>query len=103
VSLNRYPWFDGDVLLTEDDSGDMLMSWSDDRFKSTYHRVKTPVDPAVDYFGPRYSLAFFNQPNADCKIQGPLKKYPVVTGAEFTQMAMKRNYEALQKTVAASA
>jgi isopenicillin N synthase-like dioxygenase len=79
------------------------MSWSDDRFKSTFHRVKTPADPAVDYFGPRYSLAFFNQPNNDCEIQGPLKKYAMVTGTQFTQAAMKRNYAALEKTKAAAA
>ncbi|KAI1206292.1 Clavaminate synthase-like protein [Annulohypoxylon truncatum] len=76
--------------------GDLLMSWSDDRFKSTFHRVKTPTDPAVDYYGPRYSMAYFNQPNTDCEIQGPLKKYPMVTGSEFTKAAMKRNYEALE-------
>lgn len=74
----------------------MLMSWSDDRFKSTFHRVKTPTNPAVDYYGPRYSMAYFNQPNTDCEIQGPLKKYPMVTGSEFTKAAMKRNYDALQ-------
>lgn len=77
------------------------MSWSDDRFKSTFHRVKTPTDPKVDYYGTRYSMAYFNQPNIDCEIQGPLKKYPIVTGSEFTRAAMKRNYEALQVTKAA--
>ncbi|KAI2615953.1 Clavaminate synthase-like protein [Hypoxylon sp. NC1633] len=78
--------------------GDLLMSWSDDRFKSTFHRVKTPTDPTTDYYGPRYSMAYFNQPNTDCRIQGPLKKYPPVTGSEFTKAAMKRNYDALQAT-----
>lgn len=72
------------------------MSWSDDRFKSTFHRVKAPTDPEKDYFGPRYSIAFFNQPCTDCEIQGPLKKYPKVTGAEFTKAAMERNYQALK-------
>jgi len=76
--------------------GDLLMSWSDDRFKSTFHRVKTPQDPEVDYFGPRYSMAFFNQPCTDAQIQGPLKKYPIVTGREFTQAAMNRNFAALK-------
>jgi len=76
--------------------GDMLMSWSDDRFKSTFHRVKTPTDPEVDYYGPRYSMAFFNQPCTDCEIQGPLQKYPMVTGAEFTKNAMNRNFAALK-------
>lgn len=76
--------------------GDMLMSWSDDRFKSTFHRVKTPSDPEVDYFGERYSMAFFNQPCTDAQIQGPLKKYPLVTGKQFTARAMNRNFKALQ-------
>jgi isopenicillin N synthase-like dioxygenase len=75
--------------------GDLLMSWSDDRFKSTFHRVKTPCDPG-DYYGERYSIAYFNQPCTDCEIQGPMKKYPMVTGSEFTQAAMARNFKALQ-------
>lgn len=83
-------------------SGDLLMRWSDDRFKSTFHRVKTPEDPALDYYGPRYSLAWFNQPNTDCEIQGPLKKYPMITGKEFTEMAMRRNFAALEKKNAAN-
>ncbi|KAH8679586.1 oxoglutarate/iron-dependent oxygenase [Tricladium varicosporioides] len=77
--------------------GDLLMSWSDDRFKSTFHRVKTPSVVGEDYFGPRYSMAFFNQPCTDAVIQGPGKKYPAVTGREFTQAAMNRNFAALKK------
>ncbi|KAH8821849.1 putative gibberellin 20 oxidase [Xylogone sp. PMI_703] len=76
--------------------GDLLMSWSDDRFKSTLHRVKTPTDLETDYFGPRYSIAYFNQPCMDCEIQGPLKKYPMITGEEFTKRAMSRNFAALK-------
>jgi isopenicillin N synthase-like dioxygenase len=77
------------------------MSWSDDRFKSTFHRVKTPSDPEVDYYGPRYSMAFFNQPCTDARIQGPEKKYPLVTGREFTVRAMERNFKALKEKKAA--
>ncbi|EPE09746.1 oxidoreductase domain containing protein [Ophiostoma piceae UAMH 11346] len=77
--------------------GDLLMFWSDDRFKSALHRVRTPTDPAVDYYGDRYSLAFFNQPNSDCVVQGPKHKYPRVTGREFTQLAMKRNFAQLRR------
>ncbi|KAJ5682136.1 Oxoglutarate/iron-dependent dioxygenase [Penicillium maclennaniae] len=75
-----------------------------DRFKSTFHRVKAPCENG-DYFGGRYSIAYFNQPCKDSLIQGPLKKYPMVTGAQFTESAMKRNFAALQeklKTVAAA-
>ncbi|KAF2681594.1 Clavaminate synthase-like protein [Lentithecium fluviatile CBS 122367] len=79
--------------------GDLLMSWSDDRFKSTFHRVKAPCEPD-DYYGERYSIAFFNQPCKDAKIQGPQKKYPLVTGEEFTRNAMGRNFKALQEKLA---
>jgi isopenicillin N synthase-like dioxygenase len=75
--------------------GDLLMAWSDDRFKSTFHRVKAPCEPG-DYYGERYSIAFFNQPCKDARIQGPLKKYPLITGEEFTRNAMTRNFKALQ-------
>lgn len=75
--------------------GDLLMSWSDDRFKSTFHRVKTPCDED-DYYGPRYSLAYFNQPCTDCEIQGPGKKFEMVTGKQFTERAMQRNFAALK-------
>lgn len=82
----------GDIVCN---IGDLLMSWSDDRFKSTFHRVKAPSEEG-DYYGPRYSIAFFNQPCVDCEIQGPLKKYPKVTGADFTKAAMERNFAALK-------
>ncbi|OIW32608.1 leucoanthocyanidin dioxygenase [Coniochaeta ligniaria NRRL 30616] len=75
--------------------GDLLMSWSDDRFKSTYHRVKAPCEPG-DYFGERYSIAFFNQPRKDALIQGPKKKYPLVTGEQFIAEAMATHFAALQ-------
>ncbi|KAF5006946.1 hypothetical protein FDECE_6704 [Fusarium decemcellulare] len=78
--------------------GDLLMSWSDDRLKSTFHRVKAPCEPD-DYYGERYSIAFFNQPCRDAEIQGPLKKYPLVTGEEFARNAMNRNYKALQDKI----
>ncbi|KAK3099062.1 hypothetical protein LTR53_019165, partial [Teratosphaeriaceae sp. CCFEE 6253] len=54
-----------------------------------------PSEPD-DYYGPRYSIAFFNQPCLDSEIQGPQKKYPMVTGAEFTKAAMERNFAALK-------
>ncbi|MCJ1475947.1 hypothetical protein MMC13_004611 [Lambiella insularis] len=76
--------------------GDLLMSWSDDRFKSTLHRVKAPADVKNDYYGPRYSMGYFNQPSTNWPIQGPQKKYPVVTGGEFIQNAIARNYAALK-------
>ncbi len=41
-------------------------------------------------------MVFFNQPCMDAEIQRPLKKYPMVTGREFTQAAMNRNFAALK-------
>ncbi|KAL4928791.1 uncharacterized protein BDV17DRAFT_90714 [Aspergillus undulatus] len=76
--------------------GDLLMSWSDDRFKSTFHRVKAPCEEG-DYFGDRYSIAYFNQPCKDAVIQGPGQKYPLFTGDEFNRNAMRRNFAALQE------
>lgn len=75
--------------------GDMLMRWSDDRFKSNFHRVRMPA--GGEYQGPRYSIAYFNQASKESVIEGPLKKYPPVTGRDFILAAMKRNYEALEQ------
>jgi isopenicillin N synthase-like dioxygenase len=60
--------------------GDQLMRWSDDRLKSTYHRVGVPSGDEAWAKGPRYSIAFFNQARSDIVIQGPQKKYaPIVS------------------------
>ncbi|KAF3767284.1 Clavaminate synthase-like protein [Cryphonectria parasitica EP155] len=80
--------------------GDMLMSWSDDRFKSTFHRVKAPCEPG-DYYGERFSIAFFNQPSKDTLIQGPKKKYPEITGRQFIANAMRNNFAANKSASAA--
>lgn len=77
------------------------MSWSDDRFKSTFHRVKAPCEEG-DFYGERYSIAYFNQPCKDAVIQGPKKKYAMVTGEEFTRNAMQRNYKAVQEKLMAT-
>ncbi|KAI7787334.1 leucoanthocyanidin dioxygenase [Diaporthe eres] len=78
--------------------GDMLMRWSDDRFKSTFHRVKAPSEPG-DYFGERYSIAYFTQPSKDSVIQGPKKKYSEITGRQFIANAMNAHFAALKKKV----
>ncbi|EWC46555.1 hypothetical protein DRE_04278 [Drechslerella stenobrocha 248] len=70
--------------------GDMLMSLSDDRLKSLFHRVRNPR------FGEsrkaRHSIAYFNQPMRSAIIQGPLKKYPPISAKDFILDASKRNY-----------
>jgi len=82
----------GDIVCN---IGDLLMSWSDDRFKSTFRRVRAPREEG-DRFGSRYSNAFFNQPGRECEVQGPGRKYPMVTGKEFTRAAMERNFRAVR-------
>lgn len=69
--------------------GDQLMRWSDDRLKSTFHRVRLPREGEPK--GPRYSIAFFNQARSNIVIQGPKKKYAPITGADFIKQALERN------------
>ncbi|CUM68128.1 uncharacterized protein PRCAT00005845001 [Priceomyces carsonii] len=75
--------------------GDMLMSWSDDRFKSNFHRVRCPT--VGENQAERYTIAWFNQANTDVVIQGPEKKYPATTGREYIVEAMKKNFARLQE------
>lgn len=72
--------------------GDMLTRWSDDRLRSTLHRVKVPA--GEDRQKPRYSIAFFAQANRDALIQGPGGAYPPVTAAEFLQQRLAANFAA---------
>ncbi|KAK8006137.1 hypothetical protein PG991_012434 [Apiospora marii] len=64
--------------------GDLLMSWSDDRFKSTLHRVKAPRGEPGDYYG-------------------AAQERPLVTGEEFNARAMSKHFAALQAKLRAKA
>lgn len=79
--------------------GDMLMRWSDDRLKSTLHRVRMPRPG--EYNGPRYSLAFFCQANKDVVIQGPEKKYPPISARDYLLQRIQANFDAAEKAAAA--
>lgn len=70
--------------------GDMLMSWTDDKLKSNFHRVRCPQ--RGENQSSRYTIAWFNQANTDVLIQGPKKKYPVTTGRQYVVDAMKKNF-----------
>ncbi|MGP9822383.1 isopenicillin N synthase family dioxygenase [Salinarimonas sp. NSM] len=70
--------------------GDMLMRWSDDRLKSTLHRVRMPKPG--DYNGPRYSIAFFCQANKDVVIEGPEGKYPPITARDYLLQRIQANF-----------
>ncbi|CAK41181.1 uncharacterized protein An12g06510 [Aspergillus niger] len=78
--------------------GDMLMAWSDDRLKSTFHRVRaTDVGESPS----RYSIAYFNQGRRDYIMQGPQKKYPPKSVGEWFKESVDRNF-AYQKSVIAN-
>ncbi|MBC3779693.1 2-oxoglutarate and iron-dependent oxygenase domain-containing protein [Pseudomonas sp. SWRI99] len=65
--------------------GDMMARWSNDRYRSTPHRVISPL--GVD----RYSMPFFAEPHPDTRIEclpgcqdaAHPAKYPTTTCAEF--------------------
>lgn len=76
------------------------MFWSDDRYKSSLFRERAPSDPAVDFYGDCYSLAYFNQPSRDCvlQLQGPQRtKYPATAAGELMDLLRKRNYAKLEE------
>lgn len=54
-------------------AGDLLARWSNDTIKSTKHRVveppPKPEDADKDEYPPRYSIAYFCNPNYDRKIE----------------------------------
>ncbi|CAK7270464.1 hypothetical protein SEPCBS57363_004114 [Sporothrix epigloea] len=85
--------------------GDLLMLWSDDRYKSALCRERAPVDQAVDHVGDSYCLTYINQPSRDVVVQGPLQTYPAITAGAFADMARMHNFAELaekkqQKTFA---
>ena len=70
--------------------GDMLMRWSDDRLRSTLHRVRMPRPG--EYLGPRQSIAFFCQANADATIVGPAGKYAPISAADYLRQRIAANF-----------
>ncbi len=76
--------------------GDLMAQWTNDRWRSTLHRVVNPPR-AVALDSERHSLVFFHQPNFDARIEclpsclapGERPKYPPVeSGAHlFAQLA----------------
>jgi isopenicillin N synthase-like dioxygenase len=69
-------------------TGDLMQRWTNDRFRSTVHRVR-PIKGLVD----RYSIAFFVDPDTDvrveciesCNSEQRPPRYPTVTAGEHIQ------------------
>lgn len=71
--------------------GDMLMRWSDDKLKSTLHRVRMPNKEESNKA--RYSMAFFCQANKNQLIQGPEKKYEAITARDYLRHRIQANFK----------
>jgi isopenicillin N synthase-like dioxygenase len=79
-------------------TGDLMQRWTNDRFRSTVHRVR-PTSGLTD----RYSIAFFVDPDIDvrveciesCKSEHRPSRYPAVTAGEHIQakIAASQNHE----------
>jgi isopenicillin N synthase-like dioxygenase len=72
--------------------GDMLTRWSDDRLRSTLHRVRMPH--ADEHLGPRYSIAYFAQADRDAIIDPPLGTYEPITAGDFLRQRIEANFAA---------
>jgi isopenicillin N synthase-like dioxygenase len=69
-------------------TGDLMQRWTNDRFRSTFHRVR-----AIGGLADRYSIAFFVDPDTDvrveciesCRSENWPSRYPTVTAGEHIQ------------------
>lgn len=79
---------------------DLLQRWSNDRLRSTRHRVVSPPRVASDGMLPaRYSTAFFVHPSADTTVapivkdaEGEKAKYEPVNAGEWRTRITATNY-----------
>jgi isopenicillin N synthase-like dioxygenase len=82
--------------------GDLMARWSNDRWRSTIHRVGIPPNNGEGVIPRRYSIPFFAVANMDAVIEAlpgcwdekkPPKKYEPFTAWGYVQMRMKALYE----------
>jgi len=67
--------------------GDLMMRWTDDRWRSTLHRVVNPPEAASDR-SRRLSIGMFFIPNYDAVVAsilggGDTPRYPPITVADY--------------------
>jgi isopenicillin N synthase-like dioxygenase len=84
-------------------AGDLLARWSNDTIKSTKHRVVEPPlkkgQEVGDTYPPRYSVAYFCNPNFDKLIEAipgtyetTGKKYEGVSSGEYLVRRLEATY-----------
>ncbi|UPX19517.1 uncharacterized protein EKO05_0009777 [Ascochyta rabiei] len=96
--FNAVPPVDQAVLVNV---GDLMSRWSNERWKSTVHRVVSPPGGEGGMLPDRYSIPFFATADPDMVIEAlpgcwdaeNPKKYPSVTAWEYVQMRMAALYE----------
>lgn len=80
--------------------GDLIQRWTNDRWRSAFHRVKKPSSSSSSYGRSRQSIALFTIPKFDAVIHtlsgyGEIddekkSKYPPISCGEFVMMKMTR-------------
>lgn len=97
--VNATP-IEGTIVIN---AGDLLARWSNDTIKSTKHRVVEPQlkpeDADKDEYPPRYSIAYFCNPNYDRMIEAIPgtyesvgRKYDDVTSGEYLIKRLTATY-----------
>lgn len=78
-------------------TGDLMQMWTNDRFRSTPHRVTIPENFST--VGERYSVVCFAVPNydveiaaLDCQGEGEPPKYQPVTAGEYLMQKLQETY-----------
>ncbi|KAK0711512.1 thymine dioxygenase [Lasiosphaeris hirsuta] len=81
-------------------AGDLLARWSNDTIKSTIHRVVEPPQGDVDVHPPRYSIAYFCNPNFKDYIEAlpgtyateAEKKYDGISSGDYLVQRLTATY-----------
>lgn len=81
--------------------GDMMARWTNDRWRSTLHRVVNPPD-LKDAMSRRQSIGYFMHPNFDAPIEcfptcleaGEAPRYPGITAGEHIAMKIEKSHNA---------
>ena len=84
--------------------GDMMARWTNDRWRSTLHRVMTPPNDGNYVNVCRQSIAYFLHPNYDteiscflsCLLPGETALYPTITAGEHIALKIARSHEHLE-------